>query len=102
MWLGLHFLRVQVLKLYLQLPWQVCRCKHLECGGLRKHCKELVSVSIMSIGRRSYPTARAATTMENDFILVIMVSEVIVKLAFENWVADVNLNDVQKARGAVR
>jgi hypothetical protein len=56
----------------------------------------------MSIWRRSYPTARAATISEMDFILMIMLSEVIIKLAFEGWVAGVNLNDVRKAREAVR
>lgn len=57
---------------------------------------------MMSIWRRSYPTARAAIISEMDFILMVMVWEVIIKLAFEDWVADVDLNDDRKAREAVR
>lgn len=33
---------------------------------------------------------------------MVMVWEVIIKLAFEDWVADVDLNDDRKAREAVR
>ena len=33
---------------------------------------------------------------------MVMVWEVIIKLAFEDWVADVDLNDARKAREAVR
>lgn len=41
---------------------------------------------MMSIWRRTYPTARAAIIREMDFILMVMVWEVIIKLAFEDWV----------------
>jgi hypothetical protein len=43
--------------------------------------------------RRSYPTARAATISEIGFMLMMILSEVIIKLTFEDWVAGVNLND---------
>jgi hypothetical protein len=43
--------------------------------------------------RRSYPTARAATISEIDFMLMIILSEVIIKLTFKDWAAGVNLND---------
>ena len=57
---------------------------------------------MMSIWRRTYPTARAAIIREMDFILMAMVWEVIIRLDLEDWVADVDLNDARNAREAVR
>lgn len=56
---------------------------------------------MMSIWRKSYPTARAAIISEMDFILMAMVWEVIIRLDLEDWVADVDLNDARKAREVV-